>query len=92
MNKSVEELFAERTARLGISPKENDNCNCDMCIARFNMQCKYIKQIQELYCDQDDFNDIDMKMNKFYISILPLQEEEVRGVDKLISFTKFIAK
>ena len=72
--------------------QENDNCNCDMCIARFNMQCKYIKQIQELYCDQDDFNDIDMKMNKFYISILPLQEEEVRGVDKLISFTKFIAK
>ena len=70
----------------------NDNCNCDMCKARFDMQCKYIRQIQELYCDDFNVNDIDMNENKFFISILPLQDEEVRGVDKLISFSKFIAK
>ena len=73
--------------------EENDNCNCDMCKARLEMQSKYINQIQELYCDDNNNNnDINMNENKFYISILPLQEEEVRGVDKLISFTKFIAK
>jgi arsenite-transporting ATPase len=81
--------------------KENDNCECDMCKARFNMQSKYIRQIQELYGEEDNEED-DINMNvindgsktntKYYISILPLQEEEVRGVDKLISFTKFIAK
>ena len=64
-----------------------------MCKARLEMQSKYINQIQELYCDDNNNNnDINMNENKFYISILPLQEEEVRGVDKLISFTKFIAK
>ena len=68
--------------------KENDNCNCDMCQNRFEMQSKYINQIKELYCD----NEFNMNGNKFYISILPLQEEEVRGVDKLIAFTKFISK
>jgi arsenite-transporting ATPase len=81
--------------------KENDNCECDMCKARFNMQSKYIRQIQELYGEEDnDEDDINMNVindgsktnTKYYISILPLQEEEVRGVDKLISFTKFIAK
>jgi hypothetical protein len=59
-----------------------------MCKNRFEMQSKYINQIKELYCD----NEFNMNGNKFYISILPLQEEEVRGVDKLIAFTKFISK
>jgi arsenite-transporting ATPase len=68
--------------------KENDNCNCDMCKNSFEMQSKYINQIKELYCD----NEFNMNGNQFYISILPLQEEEVRGVDKLIAFTKFISK
>ena len=67
---------------------ENENCNCEMCKSRFEMQSNYINQIKELYND----NDLNFNGNKFYISILPLQEEEVRGVDKLIAFTKFISK
>jgi hypothetical protein len=55
-----------------------------MCKARFNMQSKYIKQIHELYGENEDDNDDDVNVNeinnenkinsKFFISILPLQE------------------
>ena len=81
--------------------KENDNCECDMCKARFNMQSKYIRQIQELYGEEDNEED-DINMNvindgsktntKFFISILPLQEEEIRGIDLLNKFGKFLIK
>ena len=81
--------------------KENDNCECDMCKARFNMQSKYIRQIQELYGEEDNEDD-DINMNvindgsktntKFYISILPLQEEEIRGIDLLNKFGKYLIK
>ena len=80
--------------------KENDNCDCDMCKARFNMQSKYIRQIHELYGENEGDNDDDVNMNeineenkinsKFYISILPLQEEEIRGIDLLKKFGKFL--
>jgi len=82
--------------------KENDNCECDMCKARFKMQSKYIRQIQELYGDEEKDNEEDINMNtindenkntnKYYISILPLQEEEIRGVDLLKKFGKFLIK
>ncbi len=53
--------------------EENDNCNCDMCKGRLDMKFKYINQIQELHCDDNNINDINMNGNKFfYISILPL--------------------
>ena len=69
-----------------------------MCKARFNMQKKYIRQIRQLYGDEveeeDDDEDIDMKDNtnnkKYFISILPLQEEEIRGIDLLKKFGKFL--
>ena len=74
--------------------KENENVNCDMCKARFNMQKKYIKQIRALYEDEEDEDDEDIDMNndnkKFFISILPLQEEEIRGIDLLKHFGKFL--
>ena len=77
--------------------KENENMQCDMCQARFKMQKKYIKQIRELYGeehnDEDDDEDIDMNNNnnkKFFISILPLQEEEIRGIELLKNFGKFL--
>ena len=77
--------------------KENENTQCDMCQARFNMQKKYIKQIRELYGDeQDEDDDEDINMNndnnnkKYFISILPLQEEEIRGIDLLKHFGKFL--
>ena len=70
--------------------KENENTQCDMCQARFNMQKKYIRQIRQLYGDEhdeDDDDDDDINMNndgnnnkKYFISILPLQEEEIRGI------------
>ena len=78
--------------------KENENTGCDMCKARFNIQKKYIRQIRQLYGDEveeeDDDEDIDMNNNtnnkKYYISILPLQEEEIRGIDLLKNFGKFL--
>jgi arsenite-transporting ATPase len=78
--------------------KENENTQCDMCQARFNMQKKYIRQIRQLYGEEnnedDDDEDIDMNNNnnnkKYFISILPLQEEEIRGIDLLKNFGKFL--
>ena len=83
--------------------KENENSECDMCKARFKMQNKYIRQIQELYGEEEIDNegeDINMNSineenknnNKYYISILPLQEEEIRGIDLLKNFGKFLIK
>ena len=77
--------------------KENENTECDMCQARFNLQKKYIKQIRQLYGeeqDEDDDEDIDMNNGnnnkKYFISILPLQEEEIRGINLLKNFAKFL--
>ena len=84
--------------------KENENCDCDMCKSRFNMQSKYIKEIIELYGGEDneeeDQKNDDVNMNiindenennkKFNISILPLQEEEIRGVDLLKKLGKYL--
>lgn len=46
---------------------------CKMCKARSKMQYKYLSQIKDLY---DDFN----------VTVMPLQEDEVRGKDKLVAF------
>jgi len=82
--------------------KDNDNCDCDMCKSRFKMQSKYIRQIQELYGEEQNDIDEDINMNennegnnqdnntKFLISILPLQEEEIRGIDLLNKFSKLL--
>ena len=80
--------------------KENENTQCDMCQARFNMQKKYIRQIRQLYGDEhdeDDDDDDDININndgnnnkKYFISILPLQEEEIRGIELLKNFGKFL--
>ena len=80
--------------------KENENTQCDMCQARFKMQKKYIRQIRQLYGDEhdeDDDDDDDINMNndgnnnkKYFISILPLQEEEIRVIELLKNFGKFL--
>ena len=81
--------------------KKNENTECDMCKARFAMQKKYIKQIRQLYGDEQDEDDDDEDINmdndnkdnkKYFISILPLQEEEIRGIDLLKKFGKFLTK
>lgn len=52
---------------------------CKMCKARSKMQNKYLSQIMELY---DDFN----------VTVMPLQEDEVRGKEKLQEFGKLLLK
>ena len=44
--------------------------NCRKCRARFAMQSKYIKQISQLYAD-------------FHVCLMPLEDEEIRGIEKL---------
>jgi arsenite/tail-anchored protein-transporting ATPase len=51
--------------------------NCKMCKSRVAMQKKYIDQIKELFED-------------FHITILPLQEGEVRGVNDLGRFSQLL--
>lgn len=49
--------------------------NCKKCWARFKMQYKYINQIFELY-------------NDFYVALMPLEDEEIRGIAKLSSYAQ----
>ena len=51
--------------------------NCKMCKSRVAMQKKYIDQIRELFED-------------FHITILPLQENGVRGVHDLNKFSDLL--
>lgn len=51
--------------------------HCKMCISRRAMQKKYLDQIRELFED-------------FHITILPLQEQEVRGVNSLVNFSNML--
>lgn len=52
---------------------------CRMCKAREKMQCKYIGQIKDMFED-------------FHILINPLLEEEVRGIEKLAAYSRFLVE
>lgn len=51
-----------------------DEGECNMCKSRIKMQKKYLDQIRELFDD-------------FYITIMPLQYQEVRGCHDLGNFS-----
>ena len=51
--------------------------DCRMCTARSKMQKKYLDQILEMYDD-------------FHVTIIPLQQEEIRGTQKLKSFSQLL--
>ena len=50
-----------------------------MCRSRRKMQAKYIEQVKELYED-------------FHVCYMGLQEEEVRGIEKLKTFAKLLTE
>jgi arsenite-transporting ATPase len=49
-----------------------------MCCARHNMQKKYLDQIVEMYEEE------------FHIILMPQQEEEIRGIEKLKKFSQML--
>ncbi|CAE6491384.1 unnamed protein product [Rhizoctonia solani] len=59
-------------------PKKTSDC--EHCTVRYNMQQKYLAEAHELY---DEF---------FHIITLPLLTEEVRGPEKLKSFSKMLVE
>ncbi|CAE6431503.1 unnamed protein product [Rhizoctonia solani] len=59
-------------------PKKTSDC--EHCTVRYNMQQKYLAEAHELY---DEF---------FHIITLPLLTEEVRGPEKLQSFSKMLVE
>ncbi|MFH4982691.1 hypothetical protein AB6A40_009400 [Gnathostoma spinigerum] len=58
--------------------KDSSGCvKCKKCLARYNIQQKYLKQIDDLY---DDFN----------VTKLPLLEQEVRGPEHIRRFSEYL--
>ncbi|KRX23011.1 ATPase ASNA1 -like protein [Trichinella nelsoni] len=56
-------------------PDKAEEFKCRMCAARRRIQSKYLAEIEDLYSD-------------FHIIKLPLQEQEVRGVEDLSKFSE----
>jgi arsenite-transporting ATPase len=75
----IQELFKYEidTRNIVINQVLFESDNCKMCKSRKAMQKKYIEQIRDLFED-------------FHITILPLQEEEVRGSNSLMKFAGFL--
>jgi arsenite-transporting ATPase len=65
--------------QLLFKPKETQTQTCKMCEARNKIQQKYLDQIDILYDD-------------FHVVKLPLLDSEVRGNDKIISFSNYLVE
>jgi arsenite-transporting ATPase len=75
----IQELFNYRidSRNIVVNQVLFDSDDCKMCKSRAAMQKKYIDQIRELFED-------------FHITLLPLQESEVRGVKDLLRFSDLL--
>ena len=56
-----------------VFPEESGSCR--KCVARYSMQKKYLEQIGQLYED-------------FHVVLMPLEDEEIRGIDRLQVYSK----
>jgi len=75
----IQELFNYKidTRNIVVNQVLFDWDECKMCKSRSAMQKKYLDQIRELFED-------------FHITLLPLQENEIRGVKDLVKFSDLL--
>jgi len=75
----IQELFNYQidTRNIVVNQVLFDIDNCKMCVSRGAMQKKYLDQIRDLFED-------------FHITLLPLQENEVRGIKDLLKFSDLL--
>ena len=88
--------------QLLFAPKNNEENPCKMCLARNKIQQKYLDQVNIILFYKNPlprklswlyiyFNfQITILYEDFHVVKLPLLDSEVRGNDKILSFSKYL--